>query len=307
MSDLWTQYWGESLPTTPEDTNILTVERSQLTRVTPIDLQNTSDKLDLNLTDEKRNFWSQQLIDNSLVSDVPIGCPVMLQTIKLLRLLRQLNNGSNNDITRQSIPQLITSNTQQNNGLNIFKIKNKVINEKAIKELMRRSVVIISNFYGIDYMSQSVMDLLVDLMSEYLHRLCQRIRITTDSSELKSSNDFIDVIDRVFHDMNVSNFEALRQHQSDINLYNQNLLKEVERRISINESIINSNKMSNELQTIVDNESIVDNNSPSLSSSIQSLTKDTEPTLSLKSLLSSYKSDDVHENEQLFGLTSPLK
>ncbi|CAG2101638.1 unnamed protein product, partial [Medioppia subpectinata] len=147
--------------------------------------------------------------------------------------------------------------------------------------------------------NESVLDLLVDVLSKYMWSLCQTIRTTSDFLELKSDNDFIDVMDRVFHDMNVTDFESLRQYKSHLDLYNENLMKEVMRRI---ESKTTAKTIASDVSALMDTNS---DNSPQLSVNSQSENRE-EQTLSLKSLLSSYKSDEVHENEQLFGLTSPL-
>ena len=276
------QHWGEIPPLPDIGSGIAAVERAELTARQPLVLQSL--KTGCHPNESQNQMKSLDVLENS-INDVPIGNPVMLHTIRLLQFLQQINdNNGRQTLSRQSIPQMIEFNENETKKSNLFQMKDKNFNQKAIKQLLRRAVIVIAVFHGYDTTNQSVIDLLVDILSEYLCRLCETLRTTNDSLELMSSNDFIDVMDRVFHDMNVSDFESLRQYDSDIRLYNQNLIKEVNKKIDINESTTGSNKITNQFQLDPNCDNQINSQSNSHSDG-----REPEPTLSLKSLLNSFK------------------
>jgi hypothetical protein len=206
----------------------------------------------------------------------------MLHSIQLLQFIRILNDNKNTEsITRESLPQLCPSNHQLIDKYSVQKINGKDMNEMAVKQLVRRALILIAVHYGYEITSESILDLLVDILCEYLLRMCQTIRSVSDSIALRSSNDFIDVIDRVFHEMNVPNFESLRQYEEDLRIYNQNLMKDALRKIGINESITSASKTNSSEFTLIPN----NDKSPNLSVNTQLETNDFEPTISLKSIL----------------------
>jgi hypothetical protein len=269
------EYWGELESMVETDSGIIAVERAEITRRRPLKVE---------------SIHYNQTVDNNedndymktCVTDVPIGNPVMLHSIQLLQFIRILNDNKNTEsITRESLPQLCPSNHQLIDKYSVQKINGKDMNEMAVKQLVRRALILIAVHYGYEITSESILDLLVDILCEYLLRMCQTIRSVSDSIALRSSNDFIDVIDRVFHEMNVPNFESLRQYEEDLRIYNQNLMKDALRKIGINESITSASKNNSSEFTLIPN----NDKSPNLSVNTQLETNDFEPTISLKSIL----------------------
>lgn len=277
------EYWGELPSILETDSGIIAVERAQITRIRPLKAE--SIKMDFRYNSSNGNNDDNE--DNyleSCVSDVPIGNPFMLHTIKLLQFMRQLNT-NRDSISAQSLPELVQTDHKLFNKYISTKINNKSLNQKAVKQLVRRSLILITVFYGYENTTESILDLLVDITCEYLSRMCQSIRSATDSIELRSSNDFVDVIDRVFHDMNVPDFESLRQYDSDIRLYNHNLMKDILRKMGSNQSINSQTKTYSSELPVIENTDI----SPHISVNTPSDARDLEQTLSLRSLLNSNK------------------
>jgi hypothetical protein len=276
------EYWGELSSVTETDCGIIAVERAEITRRTPLKVE--SIQMDYNYNQTVDNNEDNDYIE-TCVTDVPIGNPVMLHSIQLLQFIRILNNKSTESITRESLPQFCPSNHQLIDKYSVRKINGKDMNEMAVKQLVRRALILIAVHYGYENTSESILDLLVDILCEYLLRMCQTIRSVSDSIALRSSNDFIDVIDRVFHEMNVPNFESLRQYEEDLRIYNQNLMKDALRKIGINESITSASKTNSSEFSLIPN----NDKSPNLSVNTQMETNDFEPTISLKSILDSNK------------------
>jgi len=283
------EYWGQLPSIVETDSGIIAVERAEITTMKQLKVQNI--QMDFNYNSNHNDEDDDYA--NSCVSHVPIGNPILLHSIKLLKFIRQFDSNTNNEsITRDSLPQLVESDDKLFNKYSVQKISGRNINQMAVKQLMRRALVLITVFYGYENTTESILDLLVDITCQYLLRMCQTIRSATDSVELRSSNDFVDVIDRVFHDMNVPDFESLRQYDLDMRLYNQNLMKDALRKIGTTESIASATKANpSEFSLNSQNFSIIANSdkSPHLSANIPSDAKDIEPTLSLRSLLNSNK------------------
>ena len=174
---------------------------------------------DFNINQLNQSNFSVKVEDEIKIPTkiIPIGNCKIAHSIRLMKLIRKLQS---NDSTGCLLPQL---HRVHNNKSMIEKTH---ISQANVKLLVRQAIILITVYCGYENTTDSVLNVLVDIFCDYLRRMCNSLRIISDSSELRSANDFIDVINRVFNEMLVPNLESLQQYDNEINSKNQKLENE---------------------------------------------------------------------------------
>lgn len=197
------QHWGELAPPVVDtDSGIAAIERAEITKPKPLQIHGA-------------RIVSSKPQEIKKIT-VPSGNPVMIQTIKLQQFLQKSDSG----LKFEDIPKLISPPS--------YKFESHVeLEDQSVRELLKRAIILIAVHNEFDTTTESVIDILVDVAGHYLQKMTSLLRNAVDTSALRSSNDFVDVFDRVFHQMAIPNVAAIKQYDYELQAYNYKLLKEV--------------------------------------------------------------------------------
>ena len=123
-------------------------------------------------------------------------------------------NNSNYDNNKTNINEALSSIPHQQQQFHL-----------SLSTELRKTIILILVHAGFDHTTGLVLDTLTDLLDCYLATFCALLREYTDSSDLKSSADFVDTIDKTLHHMNVPNLEALCRFHQELVQYYENVYK----------------------------------------------------------------------------------
>ncbi|XP_064608215.1 STAGA complex 65 subunit gamma-like isoform X1 [Liolophura sinensis] len=243
--------WGE-IPTVPEtDSGIMAIEREQITKPRPMDVEGP-------WLYQPSSRHSPPTNDSLPAERFQIDA-ITLHTIRLLQHARKLRHlihtvqqqlqenlkTGDADITypaTPSIPEFEGPPPKHNflkpvpfmpiplENLSDF-VKGKsepppVVDDMACRKLLRRSVATICAHAGFDNSSESVLEMLTDLTSEYYLQFTKHMRAAADHQALHGSSGFPDIMCQVFAEMGLGSITTLHDfYQTRILQYHENMIE----------------------------------------------------------------------------------
>ncbi|XP_060083650.1 STAGA complex 65 subunit gamma-like [Ylistrum balloti] len=239
-------YWGE-LPSLPDtDSGIAAIEREQMTKPRPMDVEGPR----LHQPSSRHHPPT----NDPLPSEKFEMDPIVMHTIRLVqhaKKLRQLissvqqqqeavKNGES-EITypvTPPIPEFTGSGPKHKvQGPVPFMPKEMEsdfvkgigepppeIDDLACRKLLRRSVSAVCAHTGYDSTNESILETLTDITHEYFQQLTTHLCTAVDNRLLQGYNSFPDVVEEVFHQMGIGSVTTLHSfYQSHIINYQKNM------------------------------------------------------------------------------------
>lgn len=92
-----------------------------------------------------------------------------------------------------------------------------------VNQLVSSSVASIALDCGYHHASQFSLDVLTDVCSDYLKKIATLLRLAHDTEDLRDSeNDFVDSLERVFHQINIPSAANLHQFICKLKILRRN-------------------------------------------------------------------------------------
>lgn len=241
-----TRRWGE-IPSAPEtDSGIAAIEREQLTKLRPIEVEGprlhqpssrhcppTNDPLPAERFDlDPLTAHTIRLVQHAKKLRIMISN---------LQLAHQENRNGDADINYPAAPPIPEYNAPPNKHqkLNHLPFVPKdyesdfvqgkgepppVIDDAICRRLVQRSVAAIFSHLGFDNCSESILDTLSDILHEFYLQFTTHLRSAVDNKLLHGHAGFPDVIEQVFHEMRLGSVSNLHDfYQSRIINYSKNM------------------------------------------------------------------------------------
>lgn len=87
------------------------------------------------------------------------------------------------------------------------------LNESTVRNLMDSSIGVITSNCGYHAAQQSTLDILNDVCCDYIKKIANLLRVSIDTEDWRDEDsDFIDSMERVFHQMNVPSLAIIHQY-----------------------------------------------------------------------------------------------
>ncbi|XP_041359645.1 STAGA complex 65 subunit gamma-like [Gigantopelta aegis] len=247
--------WGE-IPAVPEtDSGLVAVEREQLVRPRPMEVEGPR------LHQPSSRHYPPT--NEHLPSEHFQIDPITLHTIRLIqhtKKMRQLinsvqqqqleNKNSDIDVSFPSappIPEFTGAELKHQIPKPIPflppEFENKFvqgigepppkIDEVANRKLLRRSVAALFAHAGFDNSGESLLETMTDITHEYFLQITKHLRSAADSAALNSTSGFPDIIEQVFSEMGIGSVTCLHDfYQSRVIAYHDNMKQTCQQLVS---------------------------------------------------------------------------
>lgn len=142
------------------------------------------------------------------VHHIPVYNPDILYFLKLQRLWSKMTSPSTPSGAEYTLPKKC-SNKASALGTKCLDLPR----DELIRQT-RQAVVLTAHQLGYDDAKESALDLMTDVTGQYLQKLTQVLRQVTDTADLRpqeDSQDFVDSLDRAFHECRVPSLLELHR------------------------------------------------------------------------------------------------
>jgi len=220
--------WGE-LPMDPEtEPGIAAIEREQITKPRPMELDGPP-------------LHQPVKMEQTLSYDVPIECTfgdtlvshsiALNQHAKKLRtimanLQQQIENPQKTSENEDEVPFFptlpvidLTEKKVSKNNITLDECfvrfrqgkgeAQPEINDQLAKKILRKALAVMCAHSGFDSTTESVLETLVDVLSEYYLKIMHLLRAAVDREALAKGTSFPDVLEQVFYEMGIGSMRNL--------------------------------------------------------------------------------------------------
>ncbi|XP_015789090.1 uncharacterized protein LOC107366025 [Tetranychus urticae] len=176
------------------------------------------------------SHYDKKLID---INDLPVGNPVVVNTIQLLNLSSKLDQAftgstrflpSSDDLQCLQLKQ-VSSNDDYDHI-------SRFLSRESVQQLLKRAILLITTHSGYHETSESIIEILTQIAGEYLKKISCILRASVDSKHFKGENDFIDLINRAFAEIGMD-LPKIQHYESTLRSYRNNVHKEVMKKLNI--------------------------------------------------------------------------
>ncbi|RWS04068.1 STAGA complex 65 subunit gamma-like protein [Dinothrombium tinctorium] len=238
------RFWGELKTTLDTDTGLASVEKALIAKTRPVKAQCAK----LSFKREQQTNLSTTAATTDSVSSLAAN-EVVMNTIQLLSILRKLRT---NIVLTPSESKLVAADSESIADLppppasSVCTVPRENLSDDSIRQLLKRSIILILAHSGFEKTYESIVELLTDVCASFIKKICDLLRVESDTKHLKSENDFADVIDRVLTEIGFP--IAIIQHfESCLRSYRNNVLKEARRKMCLSSEKSNLSLVSDPL------------------------------------------------------------
>ena len=175
------------------------------------------------------SHYDKKLID---INDLPVGNPVVINTIQLLQLLTKLERAGSSSDFLPSPDDLQCLELKQASSSDDYDHLSRFLSQESVKQLLKRSIILITTHSGFHETSESIIEILTQITGDYLKKLTHLLRSSADSKHFRGPNDFIDLLNRAFAEIGLD-LPKIQHYESTLRSYRNTVHKEVIKKLNI--------------------------------------------------------------------------
>ncbi|XP_053204739.1 uncharacterized protein LOC128394610 [Panonychus citri] len=180
------------------------------------------------------SHYDKKLID---INDLPVGNPVVINTIQLLRLLTKLDQAGSSSSSSSSDFLISSDDLQclelkQASSSDDYDHLSRFLSQESVQQLLKRSIILITTHAGFHETSESIIEILTQITGDYLKKLTHLLRSSDDSKHFRGPNDFIDLLNRAFAEIGLD-LPTIQHYESTLRSYRNTVHKEVVKKLNI--------------------------------------------------------------------------
>ncbi|XP_074593518.1 STAGA complex 65 subunit gamma-like [Brevipalpus obovatus] len=174
------------------------------------------------------SHYDKKLID---INDFPVGNPIVINTIQLLMLSKRLDSlSSYSQLKPHELSCLQIKSSTHTDESSTYDQMSKYLSADSVRKLLKRSILLLTSHGGYHETSDTIIEILTEITEEYIKKFTAVLRLVADTTSFHGENDFIDIINRVVHEMG-SNLAVIQEFEASLRVYRNNVHREVVQKI----------------------------------------------------------------------------